>query len=85
MTRSTQLAVRVPADRLRALDEAVEAGDAESRSAAIVAALDEWIDRRRRRMVGEMIVAEYIRLPQRAEEIGWIREASEASIAAEPW
>ena len=85
MTRATQLAVRLPADRLAAIDSAVATGDVENRTAAIVAALDEWIDRRRRRLLGEQIVAEYTRLPQQESEIGWVRAASEASIAAEPW
>ncbi len=85
MTKSTQLAVRMSADRLDALDEAVAAGEAANRSAAMMAALDEWIDRRRRRRVGEQIVHEYERLPQQPSEISWVRAASEASIAAEPW
>ena len=85
MTRSSQLAVRVPADRLTALDAAIVAGDADNRSAAIMEALDEWIERRRRRLIGESVVAEYTRHPQQASEIAWVRAASEASIAAEPW
>ena len=85
MSKSTQLAVRMSGDRLAALDEAVAAGDAENRSAAITAALDDWIDRRRRRVLGERIVAEYTRLPQQPSETSWVRAASEASIAAEPW
>ncbi len=85
MTKSTQLAVRIPAKRIAELDEAIAAGDAENRSAAIVAALDEWIDKRRRRLVGAKIVAEYTRLPQQPSELSWVRAASEASIAAEPW
>lgn len=72
-------------DRLAALDEAIAAGDAENRSAAMTVALDEWIDRRRRRVLGALIVAEYSRLPQQPSETAWVRAASEASIAAEPW
>ena len=53
--------------------------------AAIVGALDEWIERRRRRLIGEAIVTEYTRLPQQDAEVGWVRKASQASIAAEPW
>lgn len=85
MTRSTQLAVRLPADRIQALDDAILAGDVENRSAAILGALDEWIERRRRRLIGEAIVTEYTRLPQQDAEVGWVRKASQASIAAEPW
>ena len=48
-------------------------------------ALDEWIERRRRRLIGEAIVTEYTRLPQQDAEVGWVRKASQASIAAEPW
>jgi Arc/MetJ-type ribon-helix-helix transcriptional regulator len=85
MTKSTQLAVRIPTNRIEALDEAIAAGDAENRSAAIVTALDEWIERRRRRLVGAKTVQEYSRLPQQSSELSWVRAASEASIAAEPW
>lgn len=85
MSKSTQLAVRMSGDRLAAIDEAVAAGEAENRSAAMTAALDEWIDRRRRRLLGERIVAEYTRLPQQQSETSWVRAASKASIAAEPW
>ncbi len=85
MSKSTQLAVRMSPDRLAALDEAIAAGDAENRSAALTAALDDWIDRRRRRVLGERIVAEYTRLPQQQSETSWVRVASEASIASEPW
>jgi Arc/MetJ-type ribon-helix-helix transcriptional regulator len=85
MTKSTQLAVRIPSKQIEELDAAIAAGDAENRSAAIVTALDEWIDRRRRRLVGAATVEEYSRLPQQPSELSWVRAASEASIAAEPW
>jgi Arc/MetJ-type ribon-helix-helix transcriptional regulator len=85
MTSSTQLAIRISDDRVALIDEAIDAGDVKTRSAAIVEALDEWIERRKRRLIGERSVAEYRRLPQQGSETSWVRAASEASIAAEPW
>ncbi len=47
--------------------------------------MQEWLERERRKRVGAQIVAEYVKRPQTAEETAWVRAASEASIAAEPW
>ena len=80
-----QLAVRFPDELLDELDEAIGYGAAENRSSAIVVSMKEWLERERRKRVAGQIVAEYERLPQTAEEISWVRAASEASIAAEPW
>ena len=80
-----QLAVRFPDELLEELDEAIGLGAAENRSSAIVVSMKEWLDRERRKRLAGHIVAEYERLPQTAEEIAWVRAASEASIAAEPW
>lgn len=85
MGSTKQLAVRFPEELLEALDEAIVAGLAENRSAAIVLSMQEWLDRARRAKVAAQIVAEYQRHPQTAEETSWVRAASEASIAAEPW
>ena len=67
------------------LDEAIGLGSAENRSSAIVISMQEWLERERRKRVGAQIVAEYVKRPQTAEETAWVRAASEASIAAEPW
>jgi Arc/MetJ-type ribon-helix-helix transcriptional regulator len=80
-----QLAVRFPDELLEELDEAIGLGAAENRSSAIVVSMKEWLDRERRKRLAGQIVAEYKRLPQTPEEIAWVRAASEASIAAEPW
>jgi DNA-binding helix-hairpin-helix protein with protein kinase domain len=77
--------VRISKDRLTALDEVVAAGHAESRRAALDAAVDAWIEHQRRQTLGRQIVDEYTRVPQQPSEISWVRAASEASIAAEPW
>jgi hypothetical protein len=85
LSKSTLLLLQISRDRLMALDEAIVAGDAENRSAAVAAALDDWIDRRRTRVLGVQSVAEYTRVSQQPSEVSWVRAASEASIAAEPW
>ena len=85
MGLTKQLAVRFPQEILAALDGAIDLGSAQNRSSAIVIATQEWLERERRKRIGAQIVAEYVKRPQTAEETAWIRAASEASIAAEPW
>ncbi len=85
MGLTKQLAVRFPQEILAALDEAIDLGSAQNRSSAIVISMQEWLERERRKRVGAQIVAEYVKRPQTAEETAWVRAASEASIASEPW
>ena len=42
-------------------------------------------NRRRRRRIGDAIVAGYEAQPQTASELGWADEATVAMISAEPW
>jgi hypothetical protein len=47
--------------------------------------MQEWLEREGRKRVRAQIVAENVKRPQTAEETAWVRAASQASIAAEPW
>ena len=80
-----QLVTRVD-DRLAAeVDALVSAGVVESRSDAVRQALEDLVDRHRRREIGARIVDGYRRLPQPDDDVGFTDEATLAMIAEEPW
>jgi Arc/MetJ-type ribon-helix-helix transcriptional regulator len=79
-----QLVTRVD-DRLGAeVDALVSAGVVESRSDAVRQALEDLVDRHRRREIGAQIVDGYRRQPQ-GDDDGYTDEATLAMIAEEPW
>lgn len=80
-----QLVTRVDDELVAAVDELVENGEAESRSDAVRHALQEMIERRRRRLVGEAIAEAYRRVPETSEELRWADESTRSMIAEEPW
>lgn len=80
-----QLVTRVDADLAAAVDELVASGAVTSRSEAVRVALEQLVDRHRRRSLGEQIVSGYAAMPQTDTEVGWADEASERMIADEPW
>lgn len=81
----TQLVTRVGDDLAAAIDELVAHGVVASRSAAVRVALEELVDRHRRRAVGSQIVDGYRRWPQSEPEMGWADAATVSMIAEEPW
>jgi Arc/MetJ-type ribon-helix-helix transcriptional regulator len=81
----TQIVARVDDELAAALDELVGDGTVESRSDAVRQGLELLIDRRRRALVGERIVAGYQACPQGDDEGGWNDEATRRMIAEEPW
>jgi Arc/MetJ-type ribon-helix-helix transcriptional regulator len=80
-----QLVARVDDRLAAAIDELVDAGALASRSEAVRLALEDLVDRLRRRETGARIVAAYAALPQSATEVGWADEATRQMIADEPW
>jgi len=80
-----QLVTRVDEDLARAVDDLVASGVVASRSEAVRVALEQLVDRHRRRTLGEQIVAGYAAVPQSEAEVGWADEASMRMIADEPW
>jgi Arc/MetJ-type ribon-helix-helix transcriptional regulator len=80
-----QLVTRVDDELAAAVDELVEQGAVGSRSEAVRVALEQLVDRHRRRVVGAQIAAAYSALPQTDREVGWADEASVRMIAEEPW
>ena len=81
----TQLVARIDDELLAEVDELVANGDVRSRSDAVRCALEELIDRRRRRRVGESIAEAYRRIPETADELKWAAESTNLMIAEEPW
>lgn len=82
---SEQIAVRIPDELARDLDEAVERGDYGSRAEAVRLAIKTFVEADRRRRVGEAIVEGYRRLPQTDDELAHAVRAAVASIEEEPW
>ncbi len=83
--RSEQIAVRVPEELLKRLDELIEHGVYESRAAAVRAGIEAIAEAARRRDVDRAIIAGYQRIPptpsETAAAIASIREA----ISEEAW
>ena len=70
---SPQIAVRLPAPLLDAIDAIVDSGRFETRADAIRAGIEQIVDHERRRRIGEAIVEGYGRTPQsedREDELG---------------
>ncbi|HSF85288.1 MAG TPA: ribbon-helix-helix domain-containing protein [Acidimicrobiia bacterium] len=83
--RMAQFVTRIDDEFAEAVDELVDAGIVESRSAAVREGLEWLVDHHRRRRIGEAIVAGYTRMPQTDEEVGWSDAATARMIAEEPW
>lgn len=81
---SKVITVRMPDDRVRAIDELVASGRA-SRAAVIVEAIDRLVADLERERIDRAIVEGYTRTPQTAEELRWAEESGRRSIADEPW
>jgi Arc/MetJ-type ribon-helix-helix transcriptional regulator len=84
---TTMISLRLSEDRLRRLDELVAKGEASTRAAAMVAAIDAWLELAERRRIDAAIVEGYTRIPQTEDdELHRVAEAAaQRSIAEEPW
>jgi metal-responsive CopG/Arc/MetJ family transcriptional regulator len=81
----TQFVTRIEAELAAAVDRMVEEGVVASRSAAVRLGLENLVDRHHRGLVGQAIVAGYVRQPQTESEVGWADEATRRMIAEEAW
>jgi Arc/MetJ-type ribon-helix-helix transcriptional regulator len=83
---SVQIAVRLPNELAAALDGLVEPdGPFMTKADAVRSAIEELVDRDRRRRIGEAIAEGYRRIPQTDAEIARVHEDSIRSIEEEPW
>ena len=80
-----QLGTRVDDELVAQLDEMVDKGEAKSRSDAVRSALEEMLDQRRRRLIGEAIVEGYRRIPETEDELRWAEQNLREMVAEEPW
>jgi Arc/MetJ-type ribon-helix-helix transcriptional regulator len=80
-----QLVVRVPDEMAKAVDDLVDAGEFETRSDAVRAAVHAMLDRRRRDEIGNQINQGYARVPDTEAEMWAAQETARISIEEEPW
>lgn len=80
-----QLVTRVDDELVAQLDEMVDSGEAKSRSEAVRRAVEEMLDQRRRRLIGEAIMEGYRRIPETEEELRWAEQNLREMVAEEPW
>ena len=79
------ISVRVPDDRVSAIDELVASGSHRSRAALILDAIDRLVADLEREQLDREIVEGYTRIPQTEEELERASAAGRRSIADEPW
>lgn len=82
---SEQIAVRMSDELATKLSELVEGGRFVSKAEAVRTAVEELVDRERRRMIGEQIAEGYRRIPDTDEELAMATDAALLSIDEEPW
>ena len=79
------ITVRMPDDRVAAIDALVASGSYKSRAALIVEAIDKLVAQLESEAIDRAIVEGYTRIPQTAEELEWAEWSGRRSIADEPW
>jgi Arc/MetJ-type ribon-helix-helix transcriptional regulator len=79
-----QIAVRIPHQLLAEVDRLVSAGDYDSRTDVVKAALERLMAEARERDLDAAIVAGYQRVPD-AEADPWVDASTRAVVADEPW
>lgn len=82
---SEQIAVRMSDELAARLGELVEGGRFVSKAEAVRTAVEELVDRERRRMIGEQIAEGYRRVPQTDDDLEEATRAAIRSIEEEPW
>jgi Arc/MetJ-type ribon-helix-helix transcriptional regulator len=81
---SKMITVRMPDDRVVAIDALVAAGRA-SRAAVIVEAIDRLVAQLESERIDREIVEGYTRIPQADEERDWAEWSTRESLREEPW
>ena len=78
------ITIRMPEDRVRAIDELVASGRA-SRAAVILEAIDRLVADLERERIDREIVEGYRRIPETDDELEWAEWSTIESIREEPW
>lgn len=82
---SIQIAVRLPADLLEAVDGLIEGGVAENRAELVRHALERFVDEAERIRIDQAITDGYRRIPATRDEEAAASATLRQSIAEEPW
>lgn len=82
---SKVVTVRMPDDRLSAIDALVASGSHPSRAAVIIEAIDELVAQLESDAIDRAIVEGYTRIPETDEELAWAEWSTLESIREEPW
>ena len=80
-----QLVTRIDDETAAAIDALVDDGEFASRSDVVRAGILRLVDERRRRAIGDEIIAGYQRVPETPEELAGAEANARAMIADEPW
>ena len=78
------ISVRMPDDRVAAIDALVASGRA-SRAAVIIEAIDRLVAQLDSERIDREIVEGYTRIPETAEELAWAEWSTAESVREEPW
>jgi Arc/MetJ-type ribon-helix-helix transcriptional regulator len=81
----TQIAVKLPDDLVKAVDELVASGVYESRSSAVRRALQAAVAQNRREAVDRSYEVGYAQVPESAQEMDDARRLARQAIEDEPW
>ena len=82
---SEQIAIRVPATLLAAVDELVARGTFDSRAAAVRAGIEAVTEAEQQRSIDQAVVEGYRRKPPTELETEFARTSLRRSIREEPW
>ena len=80
-----QIAIRIPDEISRELEELIASGRFETKAEAVRSALKALIDAERRAELGRRIADGYRRIPQDDEEVAAAADAAIRSIHEDPW
>ena len=80
-----QLVTRIDDETAAAIDALVDDGEFASRSDVVRTGILRLVDERRRRAIGDEIIAGYQRVPETLVELAGAEANARAMIADEPW
>lgn len=81
----SQLVTRIDDEMADAIHALIASGEFASRSDVVREGVARLVDERRRRAIGEQIIAGYDRLPESPDELRQAEVAARAMIDDEPW
>jgi Arc/MetJ-type ribon-helix-helix transcriptional regulator len=82
---SDQIAIRIPDELATALEGLVSSGRFQTKAEAVRSALENLVERERRKDIGDKISDGYRRVPQDDDDLAVATEAAIRSIHEEPW